>query len=184
MVITVTFQIPKLLHEVLGERQSPLALLAVAAACVAGIGLWGQHILISDDIALWRQVIALILFVDIIAGAVANLTRGTNAFYAVRPLHRWGFIALHIHLIAFAALLDLPLAPYVVIWAYTIGGAILLNALFARQDQRVLAGVIVVIGWMALPLMVSDPVGLVASALFIFKVCYAFAVDHQKAVTG
>jgi hypothetical protein len=173
-------RIPGLLHDVLGERQSPLALVLVAAPCVLGLALWGQVIVGSADVALWRKALALLLFIDIAAGAVANLTRGTNAFYAARPRNRWVFIAVHLHLIAFAALLALPLAPYVAVWAYTISATIILNLLATRQDQRVLAGALVAIGWMILPLMALEPVGLMASALFIFKLCFAFAVNHDR----
>lgn len=170
--------IPKALHEVLGETQSRTSLLLVVTTVVIAMALWARPILGVEGVGLWRRVLALLLFMDVAAGAVANLTEGTNRFYAARPAHRWGFIALHFHLLIFAALLDLPLLPFALIWAYVIGATVVLNVLAGYKEQRVLAGGLVATGLMALPLLPLDPLGLVVSALFLFKLCYAFAVDH------
>ncbi|MEX0971097.1 MAG: hypothetical protein WD046_11710 [Paracoccaceae bacterium] len=173
-------KIPKAFHEVLGETQSAKSLLLViTTVCIATV-LWARPIFDVNDVGLWRKLIALLLFVDIAAGAVANLTEGTNRFYSTRPAHRWGFIALHIHLLVFAALLDLPLLPFVLIWAYVIAATVSLNVLMEWKDQRLLAGAFVAVGWMGLGLLPLDPLGLVVSALFLFKLCYAFAVDHAS----
>ncbi len=173
--------IPKALHEVLGETQSRTSLLLVGATVVIAVALWARPILDVEGVGLWRRVLALLVFMDIAAGAVANLTEGTSRFYAARPAHRWGFIALHVHVLIFAVLLDLPLLPYALIWAYVIGATVVLNALSGCKEQRLLAGGLVATGWMGLPLLPLDPLGLVVSALFLFKLCYAFAVDHAAA---
>lgn len=172
-------RVPKAFHEVLGESQSPLSLLLVIGACGVAAAFAAPAVLGADG-AMWRKVIALLLVIDIAAGAVANLTQGTNRFYATRPTHRWGFIALHVHLVGFAAVLGLPLLPYVLIWTYTIGATVLLNLLVSWREQRVLAGALLAVGWMALPMLSLDPLGVMVSALFIFKLCYAFAVDHDR----
>ena len=176
--------IPPALHDVLGTRQSVPALAAIAVAVgavlVVFFSLQGPH----TDVPIWRRMLALVFLLDIAAGAVANLTAGTNDHYAQSARRRWLFIAVHIHLPLFAVLLGLPLAPYVGVWAYVIAAAAGLNLAVRHPDQRVVAGAVMVIGLMALPLLGLDPLGGVAAALFIVKVCYAFAVNHSGMRNG
>lgn len=110
-------QVPSALHDVLGQRQTVLSLAAIGAALVAAglifVALQGAH----ADLAVWRRVLAFLLFLDLSAGAVANFTAGTNAHYAQSELRRGVFIAVHIHLPVFALLMGLPLAPFLMIWA-------------------------------------------------------------------
>lgn len=173
-------KIPSLLHEVLGERQSLGGLAIVALVSVALAVLWLPAIGDMADLALWRRVLAGLLLLDIAAGAAANLTAGTNDFYARRPAHRWGFIAIHVHLPALAALLALPLAPYALVWGFTIGAAIVVNLLNGHALQRLVAGGFLCLGLTVLPLLPLEGLGMAASALFLFKVVYAFGVDHQR----
>lgn len=172
------FQIPSALHDVLGQRQTALSLAAIGAALVgAGVvfaALQGAH----AELAVLRRVLAFMLFLDLAAGAVANVTAGTNAHYAQSAQRRWVFIAVHIHLPVFALLMGLPLAPYLMIWAYVMVSVSGLTLVFAHPDQRVMAASVTVLGLMALPLLGLSPVGAVAAGLFIVKLCYAFAVNH------
>ncbi|MFN3955554.1 MAG: hypothetical protein ACK4LQ_13960 [Pararhodobacter sp.] len=174
----MTIKIPSLLHEVLGERQSPGGLVLVGLLSAALALLWLPAIAHQGDLAIWRKILAGLLLLDIAAGAVANLTAGTNAFYATRPAHRWGFIVLHIHLPVLAVLLGQPLGPYLLVWAYTIGAAVTVNLLHGRPVQRPVAGGLLCLGLMGLPLLALDGLGMAASLLFLFKVAYAFAVNH------
>lgn len=176
----MTIRIPSALHEVLGEHQSIAALGAIAASGLGFALLWGPGILQGAEVAFWRRALAFLLLIDIAAGAVANLSAGTNAFYAQRPRHRWGFILLHVHLPLFGALLGLPLGPFVAVWAYTICAAVVLTLLISHPSQRILAGGLLVFGLGALPVLLPDPLSLAVSALFLFKVAYSFAVDHQR----
>lgn len=166
------------LHDVLGRRQSVLALSAVGAALVGAAvvfaALQGAH----ADIAIWRRALAFFLLLDLAAGAVANFTTGTNAHYAQSAKRRWVFVTVHIHLPVFAVLMGLPLPPYLILWAFVIVAVSGLTLVFARPEQRVLAALVTVLGLMAVPLLGLAPLGAVAAALFIVKLCYAFAVNH------
>ena len=166
------------MHDVLGQRQTALSLAAIGAALVGAsvtfVALQGAQ----ADLAFWRRVLAFLLFLDLAAGAVANFTAGTNAHYAQSARRRWLFIAVHIHLPVFAMLMGLPLAPYLMIWAYVIVTVSGLTLAFAHSAQRVLAALVTVLGLMALPLLGLAPLGAVAASLFIVKLCYAFAVNH------
>ena len=144
------FQVPSALHDVLGQRQTALSLAAVGAALVGAGVVFAVLQDAHADLAVWRRVLAFLLFLDLAAGAVANVTAGTNAHYAQRARRRWVFIAVHIHLPVFALLMGLPLAPYLMIWAYVIATVSGLTLAFAHPDQRVLPALVTVLGLMAL----------------------------------
>lgn len=173
------YPIPAAFKEVLGSRQSVGALLCIALVTVLAATLWG--VTIGQEVAsnsLWRQVLAWLLMLDIAAGAIANFTPGTNAFYAERPAWRWGFIAIHVHLPLVGWLLGVPLAPLLGVWAYTIGAAVLVNLTFGRRWQPVLAGTLLCVGVLGIS-QLSLPAWLMSlTLLFMIKVLYAFAVNH------
>jgi hypothetical protein len=174
-------RIPSALHDVFGERQRPIAIALIAAAAIVvpvALAIAEPHLLTA--VAPWRVGIAALLIADIAAGAIANLTAGTNDHYAARPTSRWVFIAVHLHLLAVALLLDLPLAPALVVWAATIAGAVIVNLLRTHPEQRVIAGTLFVAITTATVLL-SEAAALTAvGILFAFKVVYAFAVDHTR----
>lgn len=178
-------QIPPSLHEVLGQRQSLLDLVAVGVAALAG-GLafaagveWGV-----GDPSVWRKLLALILAVDIAAGCVANFTRGTSAYYAASRRRRHYFIALHLHLLVMAWLMQWPLLPLALVWAFTICASVAVVTLTGRRGQPVLAALLVSLGMLALPWLAIDPVVQGVSLLFLIKLVYAFAVDHYGDAAG
>lgn len=183
----MSLAMPAPLHDVLGARQSPGAL---ALVLIAGIGL-PVALALSDPAALtgvelWRTPLALLLIGDIAAGAVANFTAGTNDHYAERPRSRWIFIAVHLHLVALALLLDAPLLPAVVLWLATIAGAVAVNLLHGHPLQRpvgglLLAGILVAISLLPGTPLAITPLFAAVAAVFALKVVYAFAVDHRPA---
>lgn len=166
------------MHDVLGQRQTGLALTAVAAALVGATVVFAALQEGLSHVAIWRRALAFLLFLDIAAGAVANFTAGTNTHYAQSARRRWVFIAVHLHLPVFALLMGFVVAPYLLLWACVIVSVCGLNLGFAQPQQRVLAALVTVLGIMTLPLLGLAPLGEVAAALFIIKLCYAFAVDH------
>lgn len=176
---------PSAVHETLGQTQTPASLLAVVAAILAAALLWwwlpGPATV--EPLPFWRQALAFVLFLDIAAGAVANLTTGTDRFYATRPRHRWVFIAIHLHLPAVGWLLAAPMAGYWAVWALTITGAIVVNLLRGNRLQPVMAGLVLCLGILLMPvlghLLDLDPLGQTVSLLFLFKVTYSFAVSHH-----
>ena len=174
----MTVAIPPALHDVLGQRQTLAGLLAVGLAILAAAIVFATLTPDQSGLAFWRAALAALLFLDMAAGTVANFTSGTNAHYAQSPRRRWVFIAVHLHLPLFAALMGLPLAPFVLIWAYVIVTVGALNLAFTHPDQRVWAALVTVLGLMVVPILGLDPLGAVAAALFIVKLCYAFAVNH------
>ena len=179
----MTVRIPEALHEVLGEHQSRLELAMVATfgmAVTAWIVVAGRDLL--AEVPVWRAALAGLLILDVAAGSVANLTHGTNRYYALRPRHRLVFIAVHVHLLAIAWLLGAALAPAVAVWAYTIPAALMVNRLSGSPRQTFAGGVGVAVGIVIVVMLtpsLGPPMAAVA-ALFLMKVAFAFAVDHYQ----
>lgn len=171
--------IPDAFKEVLGARQSAGAMLCIALVTALAAVFWSQVPRpegVPFELARW--VLAWLLMLDIAAGAVANFTPGTNAFYAQRPAWRWGFIAIHLHLLAIGWLLGLPQMPLLWVWAYTVIAASLVNACYGRAWQPVLAGSLVCVGILVITRLSLPPWQLSLALLFMIKVLYAFAVNH------
>ncbi|WVT71876.1 hypothetical protein QM996_09985 [Sinorhizobium chiapasense] len=170
------------LHDVFGEQQPPAYLLAILlfGVCVAAVFALSSWPLLAA-LSGWRAALALLLVLDIAAGCVANFTPSTNDFYAARPRNRWIFIAIHVHVIAVAALLGAGLGASVAVWAYTIAGAAVVNLLAGHAAQIFVGGLLLAAGLAGLPLLPGlTPAMTVVSALFMLKVLFSFAVDHYR----
>eukprot|EP00756_Hemistasia_phaeocysticola_P055889 Hpha_TRINITY_DN3188_c0_g1::TRINITY_DN3188_c0_g1_i1::g.96561::m.96561 len=129
----------------------------------------------------WKRWLGLSLVGDVIAGFVANFTRGTNDYYAASPTRRWMFIGVHYHIIAIAYLLGGVLRDAWVIWAYTIGAAAAVNSLKGSTLQRVAGASAAGSGLLLTSLMKMPQWMRLVSNFFITKVAYSFAVDHYAA---
>lgn len=170
------------LQDVFGKAQQPGQLIAILGFGVAvPTALATTSPEIFGSVALWRGLLALLLVLDIAAGCVANFTRGTNDFYAERPRNRWIFIAIHVHIVAVAALLNLDVAASIAVWGYTIASAILINLLAGKPSQTFAGGLLLSAGLTAIALWpgLSPFMGAVC-ALFMLKVLFSFAVDHYR----
>lgn len=171
---------PAPLRELLGETFEPLEVMAMLGF---GVVLSTVVLAATDLTALpgWRCALAAVLIGDIAAGCLSNFTTSTNGFYAARPRLRWVFIAAHGHLFAVAWALGWPMAPAVVVWAWTISSASLVNVLAGRASQRFVAGGLFAVSLVA-PLLWTIPAPMqVVAGLFTLKVAYAFAVRHEPA---
>ena len=173
-------ELPAWLHDVLGIRQSSaaIALIGVGALSAGGglaVAAWPQ----LQRLPWFRSVPALILIFDIAAGAVANYSAGTNRFYATRPVNRWVFIAIHLHLPVVALLAGVETVPALAMWMWTIAGAFVVNAMNGREEQALVGGLVLVLGLTGTALLYTGPPWFMAtSLLFLTKIAYGFAVDH------
>lgn len=171
---------PPWLHDVLGEEPRAVEITSTLAFALptATLALW----LARPGVALWRVGLAWLLLADIAAGCVANFTRSTNDYYARRPRHRWAFILVHVHLPLFAWLIGatdcaLPVAG---LWLFTIVAASVVNAFAGRDAQPFVGGLLLSAGLSLASLLSLPPLLRLASALFLTKVAFSFAVDHYK----
>lgn len=172
-----TIRIPRFLHEVLGEEQSAFEIALVALGGLTAAAAFAALAPLGTSSAIARLV-AIILAADLGAGAIANFTRGTSDYYALRPSLRWVFIAIHLHLPAIALHIGVDLGSSTATWAYTIAAASAVN-LSSPTRQIALAGAFVAVGTMLIGILAwESPALRLAAALFLVKVAYAFAVDH------
>ncbi|MCV0408465.1 MAG: hypothetical protein K5872_19795 [Rhizobiaceae bacterium] len=175
-----TVKAPAFLHEVFGERPTMAEMaITLAFGISATAALVMLHPEAVADLPLWRSGLALLLIFDIFAGCAANFTWSTNQFYSARPAARWIFIAIHFHLPVAAVLLGEGVAGSLSVWGYTVVGAAIVNLLKERRAQPFAGGVLLAVGFVAIPLALQLPVYLIVVAqLFMLKVLYGFAVDH------
>jgi hypothetical protein len=176
----MTIRMPSYLHDVFGESQTIGELLAIV---FFGVGLATLLFFafpeMTQGLPIWRSIIAYLLVVDIFAGCVANFTRSTNNYYAARDKQRLVFIAIHAHILIAAWLLETGLGSSVIVWGYTITGALVVNALRGSQFQKFVAGVLLALGISIIVVGTEVPkYFLIISLLFMVKVLFSFAVDH------
>ena len=71
------------------------------------------------------------------------------------------------------------MTPALLVWAWTVGSAAVVNLLAGHASQRLVAGGLFALSLLA-PLGLTMPVPMqVVAALFTLKVAYAFAVRHE-----
>ncbi|GIO09913.1 hypothetical protein J31TS6_59410 [Brevibacillus reuszeri] len=173
-------RIPSFLHDVFGEGQSIASILAILlfGGCLTTV-LYLQFPELTDSLPPWRSALALLLMFDIFSGCVANFTASTNNFYAARKTNRIVFISIHFHIVLVALLLNTDIWYSIWVWAYTIAGAFIVNALLGKHSQRLIAGLLLSIGLGWVPLLPNlQPYMLITCLLFMLKVLFSFAVDH------
>jgi hypothetical protein len=121
---------------------------------------------------------------DILGGVASNLSAGTNEYYSNRPQKRWLFLALHIQPFLFAWISQSSFVVAFVVWLYTMGASAVVNVLIGKTYQRVLAGSLFAFGVLAFYLLQFDLPKLVEIiyALYMFKLIFGFAVNHQKQI--
>ena len=178
-------RMPKALHDVFGETQSPveLALVVVGGLALAAVVcLAGAESLAA--VAWWRAALAVLLVADICCGVIANLTRGTDRYYADRPRNRWVFIAVHWHLVVISLALGEGFWFALAVTAYTLAGAAVVNLLHGSRLQQPVGGLVLAFGLAGVMIWAMTDVAplllLAAAALFVLKVAYAFAVTHHE----
>lgn len=172
-------EIPKYLYEVFGEKQS-----LIEITCTAIFALFGSFLIyfqfyrpIAHENS-WLTVLGFILIADVLAGCIANFSRGTNKFYAERSKGRLLFIAIHIHILAIAWLLSAPFEYAFLIWAYTIISALVVNALKDSRIQLFISANLMCSGLLLLMFLPLPTWFLITSTFFLIKVMFSFAVDH------
>ncbi|QDQ25951.1 hypothetical protein FNU76_06055 [Chitinimonas arctica] len=172
--------IPSLFREVLGESQT---LAEIVAILLFSVGLTVLLCFLSPEalfrVDAWRSTLAILLILDIFAGCIANFSYSTNHYYAQHSTARLVFIAIHVHLLAIALLLDVAIDHAMLVWAYTMLAALAVNALKGMRLQRFAAGLLLALGVAMVFLAPPAPqFFMLISVLFMLKVMYSFAVDH------
>ncbi len=159
--------------------------LITAAALIGGVALCAAY---AADGALTVGV-ALVVFVlaaDLIGGCVANVSASTNATYAAKPMRaRIVFLLVHAFHPALAVLaLGAPVVPFAALYGYMLAsGLIVLSVREASMQRQIAAALLAVgiVGW----LMLDVPRLLLwFGPVYLFKLVYAFSVEHGKGGEG
>ena len=178
-----TIRIPGFLHEIHGEEAPLFDVVAAWATALIAAGI----VLLRPAtrpaaIAWWEIAIATIIAADLAGGVVANFSPGTDRYYAARPRLRIVFLLLHViqpTLMYFVV--GGPPETWIVIPAYTIVAALIVNAL---PDDRQIAvagfftalGIFVCFAW-----FVIAPPALWFGPIFLIKLVLGFAVRRTPA---
>ena len=175
-------KMPKFFHDILGEESHVISLFlitGVSAVIMGWLAFAEGDIFIQNGRI--KGAVVFLLLLDVIAGTIANFTKGTNDYYAARPANRWVFIAVHVQPILIAWLLGFPLKNAIIIWGFTILSVSLVNVLKGTLHQRVVAGALMSLGIFLSLILYKDSsmVMLLMSIFFVIKVIYSFGVDHE-----
>ncbi|MDA1475143.1 hypothetical protein [Bacillus changyiensis] len=176
-----TLKVPAILHEFFGKK---IFLLDLCLTLLFGIGMSALILTVTSSqwlhLDVWKSVLLAILALDITGGVLANFTSSTNHYYQQNAKVRLIFISIHFQPIVLGFLF----VPYIWIclsvWGYTITSALLVNHLVKHPGQRTIAAflatssICILLLFQLLPAILSCLL-----CLYMFKVIFAFAVDHD-----
>jgi hypothetical protein len=143
-----TFRVPLFLQALHGKE--PLLrdiLLTYLVALQTGAGTWIYCRQVFPELLLWKKLLLCLVFADTAAGIFSNYTHATASYYEEQPNLRLFFIAIHFTY------------PLLVIWSleifnfrnllpgiFTIIGAHYINAIRYKNDQKILAVFVYIVG--------------------------------------
>ena len=178
-------RIPKMLQELFGFEITKTELLLILLSCLV---LSALLLAAAYDewrsLELWRQVLLIVLTLDICGGVIANFSHSTNSYYAGNAKARLVFILLHVQPLLIAFLLDGSFMLSLAVTVYTMAAGLIANSLAGHRLQRMAGALLMVLGLTVFLVTLSyatsgAPLLLKALLSFhLFKVVYAFAVDH------
>lgn len=194
-------KVPKFFHDILGEEVSKVHIFwIVLGTAITSYMLmdFGMNQIFSSGLGL-ANGLAFLLIVDIIAGAIANLTLGTNHFYATRPVNRLIFIGVHFQPILIHALIYRNYNYQLIgeqaylaigIWLYVLFTSLFLNMYnsgqmglsYRKTHQTLIAGTVFLLG---LVFIIKTGIDLpewlkLVYIFFVFKVVFSFTVNHYE----
>ncbi|MFN2747404.1 hypothetical protein ACINLE_19680 [Bacillus sp. z60-18] len=175
-------RVPAPLHELFGKK------IAVSELCLTLLFAMGMSSLLLaasysgwQHFHIWQSLLLAALTIDITGGVIANFSSSTNRYYKENAKARLVFILIHIQPIVLGWLF----APYMRIcfsaWGYTVISALFINALTRHPRQRI-TGAFFAMSGICLLLLFSNLLPNILTillSLYIFKVIFAFAVDHD-----
>lgn len=164
-----------------GERPSAtqLYLIHVPAFGVA-IGVAAPTALGGEPASIARSLVILLLFWHLAAGFVAHTTRSVNDYYRRRPRLRAAVGPLHLVHVALVALVFEADGVYLFFTAaFSVGAAMILNAIYSDDNQKPATAVLLVVGFAAHTFFLSPPPELPwFGYLLLLKLLAGYAPDH------
>lgn len=171
--------IPKALQELHGEktRLSSLILVFFTALVVGGVALWQ---VIPLGLAAWKVILAVVVFLDVGGGVVANLTSSTNQYYQKKAALRPFFLATHVvHPLVLMLVFPQNSVFLLFVMVYTLTSAFGVDLIKDREQQQTFAAVLVGMGvCFALLFPLSFSFLYAFAPLFMLKLILGFAVKR------
>ena len=173
-----TIKIPKILHEVHGERAVTMDIILPHSISTLA-SFYFLSISPGIDFSVVKTILLFILTYDLVGGVIANFSEGTSRFYAASRMRRFKFIALHVlqptimwYLFQEHQFVTLTVSAYVVV------SAVIVNQLKILRDQLIVSGTLVVAGVFLFQLLDDDTPFTLQFLLtaFILKLPLAWAV--------
>lgn len=184
----------RLLAPLHGERPTPTQIYlihvpaaGIAAGVAAGVAGWlpggagtgGADV--TGAAATGLQIAAaFLLFWHLAAGFIAHMTRSVNDYYRDRPRGRVFVPALHLtHIILVALLFDAGNLYLFFSAVFPVAGALVLNTMYADDNQKPGAAVLVLVG-LGVYAFVLPPPALIPwfGPLLLLKLLLGYAPDH------
>ena len=173
-----TIKIPKILHEVHGERAVTMDIILPHSISTLA-SFYFLSISPSIDFSVVKTILLFILTYDMVGGVIANFSEGTSRFYAASRMRRFKFIALHVlqPTIMWYLFKDNQ-TLILIISAYVVGSAIVVNQIKSLRDQLIVSGTLVVGGVFMFQLLAGEGPFTLQFLLtaFILKLPLAWAV--------
>ena len=166
------------LHELLGKETSGLDLLAIVLASSA-LTVTVQILANDLDLSLLKNIVLVLLTLDIGGGVVANFTEGTNNYYADSKQKQYFFVLLHVIQPLLLGWI-FPLASIALFSStlYTLLCTLFIINIKEHHTQRIIAATLLILGIMLLfllkPYHAAIQLIIVAYSL---KLILAFAVN-------
>jgi hypothetical protein len=164
-----------------GERPSAtqLYLIHVPAIGVASV-VAAPTAFAGDPASIARSLVILLLFWHLAAGFIAHTTRSVNDYYRRRPRLRAAVGPVHLVHVALVTLVFEAAGVYLFFTAaFSVGAAMILNAIYGDDNQKPAAAVLLVVGFAAHTFLLSPPAELPwFGYLLLLKLLAGYAPDH------
>lgn len=174
-------KIPSFFREFFGEKQRGVELVATLAFAL--IATTFIFLVYHESIVRLLRLeffIFIALTLDITGGVIANLTFGTDQFYAKNRKARLIFIAVHIQPFIYFLITQQPLWIGSALWIYTMVCAIALEMGKNHPSHKVWGGVCLFVGIGLIFVFESALIPLISLVMimYMFKVLFSFSLNH------
>ena len=177
-----TLILPPFLHVLHGKK--PLVrdvALTYLVAVQIGIGCWifcSQHL---ASLYVFEKVLVCLICADLAAGIFSNYTHATEAYYEDKPGLRNVFIGIHLaYPVLMLYILDAFTFRNIFPGIFTITSAFYINAIRYKQDQKIIAVFVFIVGsGILLKTNIDEVILMWFYLMLMFKLILAFGIRRH-----
>jgi len=183
-MINKVIKMPKVLHELNGEKTPLFTLIMVYLIGVLAAGVV-VFLILPSELPTWKIVLVGILYLDITGGVVANLSTSTNQHYQGKTKLRVAFTMLHIlHPLLFTIIFPEAWSYFIFVGVYTLVSVGLVHISSDVEYQQNLASAMVVLGIVISGTFdVPQKIFYSVAPLFMIKLILGFAVQRPNLIS-